>query len=139
MLHHNLYSNLLLLKTFTAVNKIPSAAGAKDQKFFALRWLLLKKHQKCLECQVGVARTDGAIIQQSLNVVDKDTTQGGSICVIKILELEFTASLFCIHIFLYNYDLITVDNRSLIYCYKIQTLTCFSIILLELRILDVMK
>ncbi len=48
------------------------ARRADDQQPAAFRGILLEQHQQSLKRQVGVAWPDGAVVEQPLDVVDKD-------------------------------------------------------------------
>jgi hypothetical protein len=62
------------------------AAGADDQQLPALGRFLLQQHQECLKRQIRIPRSDGAVVQEALDVVHQDAAQHRSVCVVEDLS-----------------------------------------------------
>jgi hypothetical protein len=70
---------------FHVLEHLAPAAGADDQQLPALGRFLLKQHQECLQRQIRIPRSDGAVVQEALDVVHQDAAQHRTVGVIEDL------------------------------------------------------
>ena len=62
---------------------LPPRRGADDEQPLPLRRVLLQQHQDRLQRQVGISGSDGAVVQEPLDVVHEDAGHGGAVGVVK--------------------------------------------------------